>query len=104
MGVIHGIQPSFAGGEFAPSLWARVDLQKYSTGTKTLKNFIVHPHGGASNRPGMKYIATVKDSTKKARLVPFEFSSVQAYAIEFGNLYCRFYMNGGQIISGGVPY
>jgi hypothetical protein len=104
MAVIHGIQPSFAGGEFAPSLWARVDLQKYATGTKTLKNFIVHPHGGASSRAGMKYIATTKDSTKQARLVPFEFSSVQAYVIEFGNLYCRFYMDGGQIISGGVPY
>lgn len=104
MAVIHGIQSSFAGGEFAPSLWGRVDLAKYATGTKTLKNFIVHPHGGASNRPGMRYIATSKTTGKKIRLVAFEFSSVQNYVIEFGDLYCRFYMNGGQILSGGVPY
>lgn len=91
------IQPTFAGGEFAPSLHSRVDLQKYATGLKTAKNFFIHPHGGASNRPGTKYIATVKDSTKKVRIVSFEFSTEQAYVIEFGNLYCRFYKDGGQI-------
>lgn len=98
-----GIQPSFSGGVFAPSLWSRVDLQKYSTGLKTGKNAIVHPHGGASNRPGTRYIATTKTSGKKVRLVPFEFSTQQAYIIEFGHNYCRFYMNQGQILSGG-PY
>jgi len=101
---IHAMQPSFTGGEFAPSLYYRTDLQKYATGCKTLKNFIVHPHGGASNRPGLEFINEIKDSTKKARLTPFEFSIEQAYVIEFGNKYCRFYMNGGQIVSGGNPY
>jgi len=38
------------------------------------------------------------------RLVPFHFSTVQAYVIEFGHHYCRFYMDGGQILSGGNPY
>lgn len=95
---VHTIQPSFAGGEFAPSLYGRVDLQKYSIGCKTVRNFIIHKHGGASNRPGTKFIAETKYSNKKARLVPFEFSTVQAYVIEFGDKYCRFYMNGAQIL------
>ena len=95
---VHTIQPSFAGGEFAPSLYGRVDIQKYSIGCKTVRNFIIHKHGGASNRPGTKFIAETKDSTKKAVLVPFEFSTVQSYVIEFGDKYCRFYMNRAQIL------
>lgn len=96
---VHSIQASFSGGEFAPSLYARVDLQKYNTGARTLRNFFVHPHGGASNRPATRFIALTKYPDKKCRAVAFEFSTTQAYIIEFGHLYCRFYMNGGQILA-----
>ncbi len=96
---IQVLKPSFSGGEFAPSLWARTDLQRYGSGCMTLRNFIVHPHGGASNRPGLEYIAKPKYSSKKCRGVEFEFSTEQVYSIEFGEYYCRFYMNGGQIIA-----
>lgn len=94
---VRALKPTFSGGEFAPSLWSRVDLQRYASGCRTLRNFFVHPHGGCSNRPGTQYIASAKYGSKKARLVPFEFSTEQAYTIEFGEYYCRFYMNGGQI-------
>ena len=95
----HVLKPSFSGGEFAPSLWARVDLQRYASGCMTLRNFIVHPHGGASNRAGLEYIAKPKYANKACRGVGFEFSTEQVYSIEFGEYYCRFYMNGGQIIA-----
>lgn len=91
------IQPSFAGGELAPSLHARVDLAKYQTGAKTLKNFIVHAHGGVSNRPGLQYLGNTK-SNEPARLIPFQFSTVQAYCLEFGNLYIRIWRDGGQVV------
>lgn len=94
----YSIQPTFAGGEFSPALYSRVDIAKYSTGLKTARNVIIHPHGGVSNRPGTKYVAEVKDSTKFTRLVAFEFSTEQSYIIEFGNLYCRFYKDDGQIL------
>jgi hypothetical protein len=42
----------------------------------------------------------VKDSSKKTRILPFEFSATQAYIIEFGDQYVRFYRNYGQISSG----
>ncbi len=87
------LKPSFSGGEFAPSLYARVDLQRYHSGCMTLRNFIVHPHGGASNRPGLQYIAKPRYSAKKSRGVGFEFSTEQVYSIEFGEYYCRFYKN-----------
>ena len=83
------IQPSFAGGELAPSLHARIDLNKYNSGLKTCLNCIVHAHGGVSNRPGTQFIAEVKDSSKKTRLIAFEFSSVQNYILEFGHQYMR---------------
>jgi hypothetical protein len=89
--------PAFSGGEIAPSLHSRVDLSKYGTALKTAKNFIIHRHGSASNRPGTEFIAEVKDSTKKVRLVPFEYSTEQAYILEFGNYYIRFYKDEGQI-------
>ena len=50
------IQPSFAAGELAPSLWARVDLAKYHVGAKTMRNFYVLASGGAANRPGTAFI------------------------------------------------
>ena len=40
---------------------------------------------------------------KKVRLVPFEFSTTQAYILEFGNLFVRVYKDNGQVRSGGKP-
>ena len=97
------MQNTFAAGELSPALMSRIDLPQYAAGCRTLRNFIVHSHGAISNRPGTRFVAAVKDSSKKVRLVRFVFSTTQAYVIEFGDLYCRFYMDGGQIVSGGVP-
>lgn len=104
--MVRQIQPSFAAGELSPALWARIDLQKYGVGARRLRNFLVHPHGGASNRPGTYFIAAAKYNNKKCRLIPFEFSTVQTYVLEFGDKYLRFYAEGGQIVSGtpAVPY
>lgn len=101
---IYIMQNSFTGGEFSPVMNARQDLQKYGSGLATMLNFYALPHGAAVNRPGTEFIAETKNSGKVARLVPFQFSTEQAYAIEFGEGYCRFYRNGGQVVSGGVPY
>ena len=40
------IQPSFAGGEVSPSLYGRVDLEKYQTSLRRCRNFIVRQYGG----------------------------------------------------------
>jgi hypothetical protein len=102
---LTGIKPTFSGGEFAPDLYSRIDLDKYRTGARTLRNFIVHPHGGASNRPGLKYIATGKTAGKKIRLIPFEFSTTQTYVLEFGEKYIRFLKDDVPItISATDPY
>lgn len=89
---------SFAGGEIAPSMYGRVDLEKYAVSCKTVKNCIVHAHGGVSTDPGTEFIALAKYPDKKCRMVAFEYSDEQAYTLEFGDGYIRFFMNGGQVI------
>ena len=95
---------NFTGGELSPRLDGRNDIAKYNSGCKTLENMIVYPHGSASRRSGTQFVAEVKDSTKKTRLIAFEFSTVQTYMLEFGNQYIRFYKDNGQILSGGSAY
>ena len=91
-------QISFGGGEISPAVYSRVDLSKFSTAVKTLKNFFVNAEGGASNRAGFTYMKEVKDSTKTTRLIAFEFNEEQAYVVEFGDYYIRFYSDGGAVL------
>ena len=91
---------NFTAGELSPRLDGRTDLAKYFNGSKTLQNMVVHPHGGASRRPGTKFIHEVKSSSAKTRLIPFEFSTTQTYILELGNEYMRFYKDGGIITEG----
>jgi hypothetical protein len=76
----------------------RTDFQKYFSGCKTLENFIVQPHGSVTRRPGTTFVAEVKTSSAKTRLIPFEFSTEQSYALEFGNNYIRFYKDNGAVL------
>lgn len=94
---LHFIKPTFAGGEYAPSMYSRVDVQRYTSGVKKLLNMIVHPSGGASNRPGWHFVAMAKYADRKFRLHDFQFSSTQTYTLEIGHQYIRFYTNNGQI-------
>ena len=95
---------SFVSGELGAKLDGRTDFAKYSTGAKTLENFLIHPQGSATRRVGTKFIAEVKDSSKKTRLIPFEFSTVQTYILEFGDQYMRVYKDQGQVLSGGSAF
>jgi hypothetical protein len=88
MATLSTIQPSFAAGELSPFLYGRVDLAKFHVGARTMQNFFVHPHGGASNRPGTRFVGEVDDSTVRHRLIPFQFRTLpagQTYALVFGH-------------------
>ena len=95
---------SFVSGEFSAKLDGRTDFEKYSSGCKTLENMLVHPQGAAARRVGTQFIAEVKTSAAKTRLIPFEFSTTQTYVLEFGNNYIRFFKDKGQIFSSGSAY
>lgn len=91
-------QASCIGGEIAPTLHARADLQRYTTALSKCRNFIVLKHGGVSNRPGTRMVRKTKQPTRRSRLVPFVFSDAQTYALEVGDRYVRFHTSGGTVL------
>lgn len=93
------LQASLNGGEISPLLYSRPDLAKFQTSLARCVNFVPLPQGGVTRRPGTRYVAEAKSSSDPIRLIPFIFSRQQAYILEFGNEYVRFFMNGGQIFS-----
>lgn len=96
-------QRSFAGGELAPVLHARADTGKYSTGAKTVKNFLVRREGGVSNRPGLRFISACATATVGTKLMRFVSSVAnQSVLIEMGSGYFRFYLDGAPIEVAGV--
>ena len=96
----HPFQTNFTAGELTPKLAGQVDFKKYANGVETLENMTVFPQGGASRRYGTRYVGPVKDHTKTTRLIPFEFNTEQAYMLEFGDEYIRFYKDNGIITEG----
>ena len=91
---------SFNAGEWSPRLDGRSDLEKYYSAARDMQNMIPTRYGPAERRPGLKYVAEVKDSDKVTRLLPFKYSTVQAYILEMGDEYIRFFKDRGQIIEG----
>src|SRR6266566_3762919 len=91
------MQFSFNSGEWAPALNARVDIAKYHSGAALLRNFFVDYRGGATARPGTKYILQTK-LTSTTRLIPFQASFTVSYILEFGNGYIRFFNNGASVL------
>lgn len=90
------LSPSFAAGELSPSLYGRVDLSKYHIGCSTLRNLFVGLRGGAYSRAGTLFSGFSKQTgrTVPPRLITFQFSINQGIALEFGNLYTRFVIDG----------
>jgi hypothetical protein len=98
MALITFPQVAFNSGEVSPEFSARFDVRDYSQAARIVENLIIDPEGPARRRGGTKYIATAKASANHTML-DFEFSEdvTQAYAIEAGDRYFRFYRNRAQI-------
>lgn len=94
---------TFNAGEWSPDLFGRVDLQKYDNSCRLVQNFILTAQGPALRRPGTRFVAAAK-TDGPVRLIPFEFSTEQAYVIEAGDGYFRFYKDRGRIeLPDGTP-
>lgn len=87
-----------------------VDLARYRTSAKTLRNVIVKKSGGGANRPGTTYVYGYPDTSTDPSsdfgfpigadtiLVPFEAAtSSDSYVLEFGNGFIRFVKNGARV-------
>jgi len=87
------LQSNFSSGEFSPLMLGRVEFERYKSALKICTNQLPFLQGGLTRRPGFYRCDEVKDSTKATRIVKFKFSTVSAFALEFGDLYVRFKKN-----------
>lgn len=88
------------GGEWSPMLDGRSDVQGYSSSAYRCVNFIPTIQGPATRRGGTGFVRQVKTTSDRTRLVPFVKSRDDAVMIEFGDLYCRFYVNRSPVVTG----
>lgn len=56
------VRMAFNGGELAPRLEGRIDIEKAQIAVRQMRNMTVRFHGGAWRRPGLRYVATIPSS------------------------------------------
>lgn len=95
------VQLSFARGEIDPLIGARADSAMHRIGLARAENFIPLPQGVLTRMPGTRYIRDAADQSGLNLLVPFVFSTEQAYALEFSNLKVRVFKDDGIVLGGG---
>lgn len=101
---VHTLQVNGTRGEVTPLMHARVDTDFYQAALAKARNVIISRYGPLSRCPGTLFQGGTKDNTRRSRMLPFEFSETQVYAIEAGHMYFRFWTEAGQVVDGGgVP-
>lgn len=86
---------SFNAGEFSPLITGQNDWEKYGSGLKKALNFILRTQGPAERRGGTYFVNEIKNSGDRVWLGRFEFNTTQAFILEFGLKYIRFYTKHG---------
>lgn len=99
MPVVKLIQTNLSSGELSSEAIGRVDIARYNNAAKRLRNVISRTLGGGKKRPGLQYLGATKNQDEESRLIPFIVSQTEAYMVEFGDLYCRFYRPDGTLIT-----
>jgi hypothetical protein len=95
-------QDAFNAGEMSPKIGRRVSVEQYTRGSATLTNFLPTPQGPAERRMGKRYVTETKTSANESRLIPFIFSEIDSYVMEFGDSYIRFIRNFEVVTNGDV--
>jgi hypothetical protein len=86
------------GGELAPTLHNRADLERYKQSLELCENFVVHPHGALKNKPGSEYVADCKlQDGSTVRLITFQPSAEESYILEVGHEYIRVFDDDGPV-------
>ena len=98
MARVHAAQTSFTTGEISPKLKARTDMAQYSGGLEYCVNYVLQPFGGVARRSGTRFVAPAKVAGSNVKLIPFEFNDQQAFVLEFGDKYVRFFTKRGQVM------
>ena len=91
---------NFTKGELSPEAEARFELPVYQAGVRTAINVKVQRTGGLKKRMGLRYVAEALSTS--SRLIPFQFSDDQAYALEFAQALMRPMALGGRVLETGL--
>lgn len=91
-------QPNFSRGELAPELYGRFDVDTWASAVKQARNVVILKYGGLTKRPGTELVGEVLDASAPNRLVPFQFSLTQTYALEMGQGYMTPCAFGGRVV------
>lgn len=95
---------SFNAGELSQNISGRTDLDKYFKGCYRIEGFLPLVQGPAVRRGGTRYVQPIKTESTRCWLIKFEFSATQAFILEFGDRYIRFYTLEGVLLDGSNPY
>lgn len=98
---VSPIQTNFNGGEMSPLVLGRTAEPRYKESLKLCLNYIPLIQGPITRRPGTAFSFPAKFPGAVARLIPFTFSTTQAYMLEFGNTYIRFFKNNAILAKAG---
>lgn len=74
-----------------------INLENWGDSCVLLQNMLALKQGPIVRRGGTKFVKEVRTSANNTALIPFEFSTTQAYQIEAGDTYFRFYRNNSAI-------
>lgn len=96
------ILAAFNAGEVSKTLEGRVDLPIYAKSCKLIEGFLPLAEGPLQRRGGTRFVAASKQHTARAWQIRFEFSATQAFTLEFGDRYVRFFTLHGQVLVSGV--
>jgi hypothetical protein len=94
-------QNSFIGGEFSPLSYGRIKYPKYEAGMSLMQRYLSLVQGPTTRTPGTIYVRDTK-ADQQVRIMPFVFNNGDAYIIEFGNDYCRFFANRNFVTNAAV--
>ena len=97
IGSSTGGEQIFASTSMPVGTYSTVEFRAVSTST-----FIGFKHTASGTHTLDTVTLKVGVTNAKVRLVRFQFSDTQAYMLEFGNLYVRFYRDNGRIEETGI--
>lgn len=103
MAKVFPFKNNWSSGELSPLMYGRSEHPRYTNGAEIVENWIVLQQGGLMSRSGTVFVTEVKDSTKPTLVYPFEASVTEAYVLEVGDEYIRFYKDGARVESSGIP-
>lgn len=84
------LQSTFLGGVWSPNIQGNMDQKAYKSALNLSQNYYPIEEGALTRRQGSRFLGPTRAGAP-GRLLPFDFSIIQPYQIEFTDGWMRFY-------------